>query len=140
MNNTPQEQEGLLERIGKRLDNANVWYKRIAVVVTIVAAIWGGCVSVTNSLTQTLDNHIGGQLTEVVTTVDANSESLRDIRLDTLRTQLLLYMYHEPAEHHTILEIAKVYFVDCGGDWVMTDKFKRWATEEGVSIPFDLRD
>lgn len=138
MGETAKEQEGLLERIGKRLDNANVWYKRIAAVIAIIAAIWGGCVGIANTITQTLDTHIGEQLSDVANHVETNADSLQDIRLDTLRTQLLLYMYHEPHEHHTILEIAKVYFVDCGGDWIMTDKFKRWAKEEGVEIPFEL--
>ena len=138
MGNTAQEQEGLLERIGKRLDNANVWYKRIAAMIAIVAAIWGGCVGIANSLTATLDQHIGSQLASVADNVDANSESLQDIRLDTLRTQLLLYMYHEPQEHNTILEIARVYFVEYHGDWIMTNKFKQWAKEEEVEIPFEL--
>lgn len=140
MGKTVQEHEGLLERLGKRLDNANVWYKRIGVVIAIAAAIWGTGVGMVNAFTQSLDDHIGGQLSEVAQDVEVNSANLKDIRLDTLRTQLLLYMYHEPHEHHTILEIAKVYFVDCGGDWVMTDRFKKWAKEEGVEIPFQLKD
>lgn len=140
MGNTAQEQEGLLERIGKRLDNANVWYKRIAAVIAIVAAIWGGCVGVSNTLIDKLDTHIGDQLSEAVTQIESNSQNLQEIRLDTLRTQLLLYIYHDPTEHHTILEIAKVYFVDYGGDWIMTGKFREWAKAEGVEIPFELKD
>lgn len=135
---TMQEREGLLERIGKRLDNLNVWYKRIIALVAIIGAIWAGCVGVANTLTSTLDSHIGSQLSDVADHVETNSASLHAIRLDTLRTQLLLYMYHEPHEHHTILEIAKVYFVDYGGDWIMTNKFKQWAREENVEVPFEL--
>lgn len=132
------EYEGFLERLGKRLDNMNIWYKRLAGLAVILAAIWGGCVGVANTLAQTLDSHIDDQLSDVVSSVKDNTKSLREIRLDTLRTQLLLYIYHEPHEHHTILEIAKVYFVDYGGDWIMTNKFKQWAKEEGVEIPFEL--
>lgn len=133
-----QEQEGFLERLGKRLDNANVWYKRIAAILAIIGAILGGCATVASTVNHTLDEHIGNQLTAVVSNVETNTESLQNIRLDTLRTQLLLYMYHDPHEHHTILEIARVYFVDYGGDWIMTNKFKQWAKDEGVEIPFEL--
>lgn len=132
------EHEGVLERLGKRLDNMNIWYKRIAAVITIGVAIWGGVSAITTNLTNALDDHIGNQISEVATNVEANSDNLYNIRLDTLRTQLLLYMYHEPHEHNTILEIAKVYFVDYGGDWIMTNKFKQWAREENVEIPFEL--
>lgn len=135
---TECEEEGFLERLGKRLDNMNIWYKRLAGLAVILAAIWGGCVGIANTLTQKLDSHIDDQLSDVVSSVRDNTKSLREIRLDTLRTQLLLYIYHEPHEHHTILEIAKVYFVDYGGDWIMTNKFKQWAREEGVEIPFEL--
>lgn len=138
MGNTAQEQEGLLERIGKKLDSINIWYKRLAALIVIIGAVWGGVVSISNTLTATLDEHIGEQLADVASSVEANTENLRGIRLDTLRTQLLLYMYHDPHEHHTILEIARVYFVVYGGDWIMTDKFKQWAREEGVEIPFEL--
>lgn len=133
-----QEQEGFLERLGKRLDNINVWYKRIAAIIAIVGAIWTGCAGISNTLNHTLDEHIGNQITEVVNNVETNTESLQEIRLDTLRTQLLLYMYHDPHEHNTILEIARVYFVDYGGDWIMTNKFRQWARDEGVEIPFEL--
>lgn len=138
MSDTRQEQEGFLERFGKRLDNLNIWYKRIAAIIAIIIAIWGGCRGIAATLTATLDNHISGQIDQVITYVENNSEELQDIRLDTLRVQLLFYMYHDPKQYNTILEIAHVYFVDYGGDWVMTNKFKQWAREEGVEIPFEL--
>ena len=133
-----QEEEGFLERLGKRLDNLNIWYKRIAAIIAILVALWGSCQGIISSISTNLDEHIGQQTSAISTQVSINSKELQEIRLDTLRTQLLFYMYHDPHEHNTILEIAKVYFVDYGGDWVMTDKFKQWANEEGVNIPFQL--
>lgn len=132
------EKEGFLERLGKRLDNINVWYKRLAGLVVILAAIWGGCTSIASTVTTNLDEHISKQTDTIVAQVAENQKELEEIRLDTLRTQLLLYIYHDPDEHNTILEIAKVYFVDYKGDWVMTAKFKKWARDEGVEIPFEL--
>lgn len=66
-----------------------------------------------------------------------------ETRLDNLRTLLTLYIHDQPENHDTILKIAERYFLEFGGDWVMTDEFLRWAdseTEEGrkVHIPSNL--
>ena len=56
---------------------------------------------------------------------------------------MTLYIHDQPENHDTILKIAERYFLEFGGDWVMTDEFLRWAdseTEEGrkVHIPSNL--
>ena len=68
-----------------------------------------------------------------------------ETRLDCLRTLLTTYINTQPTNHDTILKIAQRYFVDYGGDWVMTDEFLKWAdseTEAGrkVHIPANLLD
>lgn len=132
------EREGFLERLGKRLDNMNVWHKRIAAVIGTIGAIAGVVIGISNSFNATLDEHISAQTSEISDSLDGMEEELRQVRLDTLRTQLFYYISHEPAEINNILEIAKVYFVDYKGDWIATNKFKKWADEYSVEVPFEL--
>lgn len=66
-----------------------------------------------------------------------------ETRLDNLRTLLTLYIHDNPENHDTILKIAERYFLEFGGDWVMTDEFLRWADLENeagrkVHIPVNL--
>lgn len=145
MGKTIQEYEGFLERLGKKLDNANIWYKRIAALVGIIVAVVGVTVTISNNLTSALDTHIEAQTTQLADAIDANNQAIQNnsvelekIRRDTLRVQLVQYIYNEPDAHDTILKLAYTYFVEYHGDWVMTDKFKQWAKSEGVEIPFDL--
>ncbi len=53
-----------------------------------------------------------------------------ETRLDGLRTLLTMYINSQPENHDTILKIAEKYFMDFGGDWVMTDEFLKWADKE----------
>lgn len=145
MGKTIQEYEGFLERLGKKLDNANIWYKRIAALVGIIVAIVGATVTISNNLTSALDTHIEAQTAQLSDAIDINNQAIQNnsvelekIRRDTLRVQLVQYIYNEPDAHDTILKLAYTYFVEYHGDWVMTDKFKQWAKSEGVEIPFDL--
>lgn len=66
-----------------------------------------------------------------------------ETRLDSIRTLLTMYINTQPENHDTILKIAQRYFIEYGGDWVMTDEFLKWAdseTEAGrkVHIPSNL--
>lgn len=62
-------------------------------------------------------------------------EELRQIRMDTLRTQMYLKMSQESHNHDTIFKIAEVYFISYHGDWVATVDFQAWADKEKVKIP-----
>lgn len=62
-------------------------------------------------------------------------EELREIRLDTTRTQMIMLMEHQPHNHDTILKIAERYFCYLKGDWYCTSLFKDWAKHEGIEIP-----
>lgn len=53
-----------------------------------------------------------------------------ETRLDGIRTLLTMYINTQPENHDTILKIAQRYFVEYGGDWVMTDEFLKWAERE----------
>lgn len=88
-----------------------------------------------------MEEHNSGlqeQLNTYTKTLGEIKDTLIETRLDTLRIQLAQYMNHQPGNHDTILKVAKVYFVDMGGDWVMTEQFIAWAKAEHVPIPKDI--
>ena len=142
----------MIEKLGKRLDEASVWHKRILAVVAIIATISGSVVAISGMVTSSLDGFIKEHTTEITTAVETNSNLINDnndaihnntqelekVRMDTLRVQLMQYIQGEPSAHDTILKLGYTYFVEYKGDWVMTNKFKEWAASEGVQIPFDL--
>lgn len=135
----------MIEKLGKRLDEASVWHKRVLAVVAIIATVSGAVVAISGMVTSSLDGFIKEHTTEIATAVDenstaiqANTKELENVRQDTLRVQLMQYIQGEPSAHDTILKLGYTYFVEYKGDWVMTNKFKDWAESEGVKIPFDL--
>lgn len=135
----------MIEKLGKRLDEASVWHKRVLAVVAIFATVSGAVVAISGMVTSSLDGFIKEHTTEIATAVDenstaiqANTKELENVRQDTLRVQLMQYIHGEPSAHDTILKLGYTYFVEYKGDWVMTNKFKDWAESEGVQIPFDL--
>lgn len=142
----------MIEKLGKRLDEASVWHKRVLAVVAIFATVSGAVVAISGMVTSSLDGFIKEHTTEITTAVETNSNLISDnndaihsntqelekVRMDTLRVQLMQYIQGEPSAHDTILKLGYTYFVEYKGDWVMTNKFKEWAASEGVQIPFDL--
>lgn len=142
----------MIEKLGKRLDEASVWHKRVLAVVAIFATVSGAVVAISGMVTSSLDGFIKEHTIEITTAVETNSNLISDnndaihsntqelekVRMDTLRVQLMQYIQGEPSAHDTILKLGYTYFVEYKGDWVMTNKFKEWAASEGVQIPFDL--
>lgn len=142
----------MIEKLGKRLDEASVWHKRVLAVVAIFATVSGAVVAISGMVTSSLDGFIKEHTTEITIAVEtnrnlisdnndaihSNTQELEKVRMDTLRVQLMQYIQGEPSAHDTILKLGYTYFVEYKGDWVMTNKFKEWAAAEGVAIPFDL--
>lgn len=142
----------MIEKLGKRLDEASVWHKRVLAVVAIIATVSGAVVAISGMVTSSLDGFIKEHTIEITTAVETNSTLINDnndaihnntqelekVRMDTLRVQLMQYIQGDPSAHDTILKLGYTYFVEYKGDWVMTNKFKEWAASEGVQIPFDL--
>lgn len=142
----------MIEKLGKRLDEASVWHKRVLAVVAIIATVSGAVVAISGMVTSSLDGFIKEHTVEITTAVETNSTLINDnndaihnntqelekVRMDTLRVQLMQYIQGDPSAHDTILKLGYTYFVEYKGDWVMTNKFKEWAASEGVQIPFDL--
>lgn len=74
---------------------------------------------------------------------DKNLEEIRDtlkkLKKDGLRTQLLLLLLIKPEEETEILTLAEHYFkkppYGLGGNWYMTSMFKNWLEENKVGKP-----
>lgn len=140
------EEEGFLERLGKRIDQASVWHKRIGAIIALIVAFSGVATAISASVNGALDSHIAAhtdiisaKLDDTAAAIQNNAQEIEKIRMDTLRVQLLEYIFNEPTAHETILKLAYTYFVEYQADWVMTDKFREWADEQHVNIPFDLQ-
>ena len=54
---------------------------------------------------------------------------------DALRTQLMVMIKDYPTETTDILRLAEYYFKRLKGNWVLTDIFSRWASENNIVIP-----
>lgn len=65
---------------------------------------------------------------------------LKEIRLDTTRTQLIILMEHQPHNHDTIIKTAERYFCTLGGNWWVASEFLSWAKEEKIQLPPHLLD
>lgn len=65
---------------------------------------------------------------------------LKQIYLDTTRTQLYFKMEHDTHNHDTIIKIAYRYFIELEGDWVATSDFLAWAEKENIKIPRPILD
>lgn len=134
-----------LKEVGDKIDNLNMWWKRLISIGAIIVGIATGCVAVSNTVAATLDEHIVSQMTEVneqvseiKSQVGSMSKTLDRTKLDTMRLQLMVLIQNQPDEHSTILEVANAYFVYYGGDWVMSDLFLEWAEKEGVRVPIEI--
>ena len=64
---------------------------------------------------------------------------LEHLERDGLRTQLLLMLLMRPLEESEILTLAERYFrkppYGLGGNWYMTNMFKKWLKEYNVGQP-----
>lgn len=67
------------------------------------------------------------------------TDTLKKLKKDGLRTQLLLLLLIKPEEETEILTLAEHYFkkppAGLGGNWYMTSMFKNWLEENKVGKP-----
>lgn len=88
-----------------------------------------------------LEEHLAPLRTDIAGIKSENvvfGRTLREVQLDTTRTQLLMFMQHQPRNYDTILKIAHRYFVDLQGNWYMAVEFQKWATEQGIEVPLAI--
>lgn len=60
--------------------------------------------------------------------------------LNDSRIQLMMLMWHNPADHRAILKEAEHYFLDLGGNSWIAHKFEDWAESEGVKIDYIIEE
>lgn len=110
-----------------RFDKIPETVKKISAFISAVVVIFTTCASavawIQARLTEQLDERISG----IETTVN-------DIRQDTVRLQLDNLINNDSENVESILNVAKVYFIDMNGDWYMTEKFKKWGKEHDVDL------
>lgn len=112
--------KGIWESVPKRIQTASAVLASIVAICTTV----GGVLS-----------WFEAKMTEHIDTrIDTLEDTVKDIRLDTVRLQLDGLMAHDSDNVESILSVAKVYFLDMNGDWYMTEKFKRWGREHDVDL------
>lgn len=112
-----QERRSRLKKIGE-------WIQTTAGIITSVTIIATAAVGIgTWGVTQV---NAGTNAK-----IDALSNQLDDIQLDTTRNQLLILMEHDENSEE-VLKVAKFYFQELKGDWYMTSLFEKWANKHGV--------
>lgn len=122
----------------------------IETIIAIVAAVGGlsGLVSaISTAVFKYLDYRkaqkgetLEAKLTPLFNKLDKQEEELREIRLDTTRTQLIMLMEHQPHNHDTIIKVAERYFCTLHGNWWVASEFAAWAKKEGIVLPARLWD
>lgn len=68
------------------------------------------------------------------------AEIVRDSQQGLVRLQLLNLIQHAPDMHAEIMEVARRYFDELGGNWYMESIFTEWASEQGVPLPAWFRE
>lgn len=74
------------------------------------------------------DHPIQAQLDTLVRRLDKAEK-------DSVRTQLLLMIHDYPESSKEILELARHYFMDLGGDWYLTPIFNQWILSRKIGQP-----
>lgn len=101
--------------------------KKISALISAIIVIVTACGSILawfeNKLTERLDSRI-----EYIET------TVKEIRQDTIRLQLNSLIDGDSENVESILTVAKTYFIDMGGDWYMTEKFKSWGRAHDVDL------
>lgn len=101
--------------------------KKVSAFISAIVVIVTACGSILAWFENKMTEHIDKRLTSVETTVN-------DIRQDTVRLQLDNLINNDSENIESILNVAKVYFIDMDGDWYMTEKFKKWGNEHDVDL------
>lgn len=101
--------------------------KKISAFISAIIVIITACGSLLNWFESKMTEHLDARISSVENTVN-------EIRQDTVRLQLDSLINNDSENIESILNVAKVYFIDMNGDWYMTEKFKRWGREHDVDL------
>ena len=71
----------------------------------------------------------------IVEALEPTNRRLDAVQLDVTRMRLMSLIRNEPSDAENILIIAKVYFVDMGGNSEASKLFARWLIQENIKKP-----
>ncbi|MBP5722601.1 MAG: hypothetical protein J6X18_03360 [Bacteroidales bacterium] len=111
----------------KKLKDIPEKVKKISAFISAIIVIITACGSLLNWFEAKMTEHLDARISSVENTVN-------EIRQDTIRLQLDSLINNDSENIESILNVAKVYFIDMNGDWYMTEKFKRWGREHDVDL------
>ena len=95
----------------------------ISSLIVIFGFVGSATLWVSNKITEDVSNEIQGL-----------NSTVQDIRMDTVRLQLLELMNNDSDNVESILTVARKYFIDLKGDWYMTKRFKEWAKRYDIDL------
>lgn len=122
-----KKKEKLLDRFSDRA-------KKIAAIITSTVTICAAVAGFGNWLVNTITAHTTEQVQKIQDELENVKNEVKSIKLDETRLQLLVAINTTPDDTKTILEIARVYFLELKGDWYMTPKFIAWARKHDIDI------
>ena len=71
----------------------------------------------------------------IVEALEPTNRRLDAVQLDVTRMRLMSLIRNEPSDAENILIIAKIYFVDMGGNSEASKLFARWLKQENIKKP-----
>lgn len=104
----------------------------------VIAIIGSGALSAAISgLFAVLNRYIDRQneLRNKADEIESLKHTLAKLEKDSVRTQLLLLMTDYPNNEQEIQEVAQHYFVDCKGNWYMTNMYSKWLKDNDYVRP-----
>lgn len=114
-------------KIKKKIKEMPDNIKKISTFISALIVIITACGSLLNWFEGKMTEHLDKRISVLEETVDAIHE-------DTVRLQLDNLINNDSNNIESILNVAKLYFIDMKGDWYMTEKFKRWGREHDVDL------
>lgn len=113
----------------------------------VIVAIIGGAAGITTALTtgaikvyelikaskeKSLEDRVKPIIVEAL---EPTNRRLDAVQLDVTRMRLMSLIRNEPSDAENILIIAKIYFVDMGGNSEASKLFARWLKQENIKKP-----
>ena len=122
------------KKADKVLDGASERLRKVALIFTSIATICAALGGFGAWMVSAITEHTEQQITELRQELSSVESEVKDVQLAETRLQLLVALNTTPDDEKTILDIARVYFIELKGDWYMTPKFTKWAKEHNIDI------
>ena len=124
----------VVKKADKVLDGASERLRKVALIFTSITTICVALGGFGTWMVSAITEHTEQQITELRQELTSVKTDVKDVQLAETRLQLLVALNTTPEDEKTILDIARVYFIELKGDWYMTPKFTKWAKEHNIDI------